>query len=144
MKYHPDSKPFTNLLKMDPKKSKTLILTEKPSVARDFAKALGVKGKKDGYLENEHYIITWALGHLVELFQPQDYDIKWKKWHLKDLPILPARFQYKPIQKTRKQLKIISNLLSKKTTGQVVIATDAGRCMVNNKKKSRFGRRTRG
>ena len=53
-------------------KQKTLILTEKPSVARDFAKALGVKGKKDGYLENENYIITWAVGHLVELFEPQD------------------------------------------------------------------------
>ncbi len=127
MRYCPDSEPFTNLSKMDPKKSKILILTEKPSVARDFAKALGVKGKNDGYLENEHYIITWAVGHLVELFEPQDYDIKWKKWRLEDLPILPARFQYKPVQKTRKQLKIISNLLSKKTPGQVVIATDAGR-----------------
>ena len=108
-------------------KPKTLILTEKPSVARDFAKALGVKGKKDGYLENENYIITWALGHLVELFEPQDYDAKWKKWRLENLPILPSRFQYKPISKTQKQLKIICNLLSKKSPDQLVIATDAGR-----------------
>ncbi len=108
-------------------KQKTLILTEKPSVARDFAKALGVKGKKDGYLENEDYIITWAVGHLVELFEPQDYDPKWKRWRLENLPILPSRFQYKPIPKTQKQLKIICNLLSKKSPDQVVIATDAGR-----------------
>jgi DNA topoisomerase III len=106
---------------------KTLILTEKPSVARDFAKALGVKSKKDGYLENEHYIITWAVGHLVELFEPQDYDTKWKKWRLDNLPILPDFFQYKPIQKTQKQLKIICGLLSKNISEQVVIATDAGR-----------------
>jgi len=112
---------------MGSKKSKTLILTEKPSVARDFAKALGVKGKKDGYLENEDYIITWAVGHLVELFEPQDYDPKWKKWRLENLPIIPSRFQYKPIPKTQKQLKIIFRLLSKNTPDQVVIATDAGR-----------------
>ncbi len=112
---------------MEAKKSKTLILTEKPSVARDFARALGVKGKKDGYLEDEHYIITWAVGHLVELFEPQDYDAGWKKWRLENLPILPDHFQYKPIQKTQKQLKIICRLLSKNTPGQVVIATDAGR-----------------
>jgi DNA topoisomerase III len=113
--------------KMEVKKSKTLILTEKPSVARDFALALGVKGKRDGYLENEDYIITWAVGHLVELFEPQDYDAGWKKWRLENLPILPSHFQYKPIQKTQKQLKIICRLLSKNTPGQVVIATDAGR-----------------
>jgi DNA topoisomerase III len=112
---------------MNLKKSKTLILTEKPSVARDFAKALGVKSKKEGYLENEYYIITWAVGHLVELFEPQDYDTKWKKWRLENLPILPDFFQYKPIQKTQKQLKIICGLLSKNTPEQVVIATDAGR-----------------
>ncbi len=112
---------------MGSKKSKTLILTEKPSVARDFAKALGVKGKKDGYLENEDYIITWAVGHLVELFEPQDYDPKWKKWRLENLPIIPSRFQYKQIPKTQKQLKIIFRLLSKNTPDQVVIATDAGR-----------------
>jgi DNA topoisomerase III len=113
--------------KMDLKKSKILILTEKPSVARDFAKALGVSGKKEGYLEDEHYIITWSVGHLVELFEPQDYDDKWKKWRIENLPILPDHFRYKPIQKTQKQLKIICNLLSKKTPEELVIATDAGR-----------------
>jgi DNA topoisomerase III len=87
----------------------------------------GSKAKKTGYLENEDYIITWAVGHLVELFEPQDYDAKWKKWRLENLPILPSHFQYKPIQKTQKQLKIICGLLSKKSPDQVVIATDAGR-----------------
>ncbi|MEZ4527537.1 MAG: DNA topoisomerase 3 [Desulfobacterales bacterium] len=106
---------------------KTLILTEKPSVARDFAKALAVQGKKEGYLEDNRFIITWALGHLVELLEPEDYDPKWKKWNLESLPILPAEFAYKPIEKTQRQLNIIKKLLSQKDVEKVVVATDAGR-----------------
>ncbi len=106
---------------------KTLILTEKPSVARDFAKALGVKGKQDGYMESDAYVITWAIGHLVELLEPHAYDPRWKSWRLDTLPILPETFQYKPIAKTRKQLRIIRNLLKTHGTAPIVIATDAGR-----------------
>jgi len=107
---------------------KTLILTEKPSVARDFAKALGVNGKKDGYLENEQYVITWAIGHLVELFDPADYDKKWEeRWRLDALPILPEQFKYKPIARTENQLNIIKSVLNQGHFDKIVIATDAGR-----------------
>ena len=106
---------------------KTLILTEKPSVARDFAKALGVRGKKEGYMEDSRYIITWAVGHLVELSAPEDYDSRWKPWRMDTLPIIPEAFQYKPIPKTRKQLNIIRRLLDLSALDRVIIATDAGR-----------------
>jgi DNA topoisomerase-3 len=106
---------------------KTFILTEKPSVAMDFARGLGMRGKKDGYLENDRYIITWALGHLVELFEPQDYDPAWKKWSFENLPVIPDTYRYKPIKKTAKQLKIICRLLSDKNIAKIVVATDAGR-----------------
>ena len=93
----------------------------------DFAKALGVNGRRDGYIEDNDYIITWAVGHLVELLEPQEYDSKWKKWSLDTLPVIPESFQYKPISKTKKQLSIIRKLLQDKSIEKVVIATDAGR-----------------
>ncbi len=104
----------------------TLIITEKPSVARDFAKALGVTNKKNGYIESKDYIITWSVGHLVTLYEPHDYSPKWKTWSLASLPVIPERFSYKPISGTIKQLKIIRNLI-KNHRGEIVIATDAGR-----------------
>lgn len=106
---------------------KTLILTEKPSVARDFANALNVKGKQDGYMADNDYVITWAIGHLVELLEPEEYDEKWKKWRLDTLPILPEQFRYKPMSNTQKQLNIIQRILKKEQFDQLVIATDAGR-----------------
>ena len=105
----------------------TLILTEKPSIARDFAKALGVKGKKDGCLEGGGYVIAWAIGHLVELADPQDYDTKWKRWSLNTLPILPERLKYKPIADVQKQLKVVQKQLKRKDIEKIIIATDAGR-----------------
>ncbi len=105
---------------------KTLILTEKPSVARDFAKALGVPSKK-GWMENDEYIVAWAVGHLVELLEPGEYDSKWKRWSLASLPIIPEEFRYKPIEKTKRQLKIINGFFSQGRVGKIVIATDAGR-----------------
>ncbi|GBC62782.1 DNA topoisomerase III [Desulfonema ishimotonii] len=106
---------------------KTLIITEKPSVAMDFAKALGVNGKHDGYIEDGSYTITWAVGHLVELMAPDEYDPKWKRWRMETLPIIPATFEYKPLPKTRKQLNVIRGLLKRGSLETVVIATDAGR-----------------
>jgi len=106
--------------------SKTLILTEKPSVARDFARALNVRGNRDGYIENNAYIITWAIGHLVELKMPEDYDPRWKSWELTTLPILPEQFKYKPIDSSKKQFQIIQNLMKNKLS-KIIIATDAGR-----------------
>ncbi len=105
---------------------RTLILAEKPSVARDFARALGVQSKKDGYMGDGDTIITWAVGHLLELLEPEDYDPRWKRWNLSTLPILPERFDYKPLSKTKKQLGVIRKLLQS-PLDRVVIATDAGR-----------------
>ncbi|MCP4113968.1 MAG: DNA topoisomerase III [Desulfobacteraceae bacterium] len=104
-----------------------LILTEKFSVASDFAKALGVKAKKDGYFEGDAHVITWAVGHLVELFEPDDYDAGLKKWRVETLPLIPERFRYKPIKKTLKQFRTIKTLLTKRRFDRIIIATDAGR-----------------
>ncbi|CAB1082967.1 DNA topoisomerase III (EC [Olavius algarvensis Delta 1 endosymbiont] len=106
---------------------KTLILTEKPSVAMDFARGLGIRGKQDGYIENDRYIITWAVGHLVELYEPQDYNPALKKWSFDNLPIIPKSYKYKPIKRTEKQLNIIRRLLAEKNIDRIVVATDAGR-----------------
>ncbi|MBF0101602.1 MAG: DNA topoisomerase 3 [Desulfobacterales bacterium] len=106
---------------------RTFILTEKPSVARDFAQALGVTQKRQGYLENQHFIITWAIGHLVELYEPQDYDPKWSTWQFDRLPVIPKQFLTKPIPKTQSQLQCILELLSRESYEKIIIATDAGR-----------------
>ena len=107
---------------------KTLILTEKPSVAVDFVKALHVQGKYNGYFENNEFIITFAVGHLVELFSPEDYKgHTWKTWSLNTLPIFPNQFQYKPVNHAKKQLSIVQNLLGRKDIEKIIIATDAGR-----------------
>ncbi len=104
-----------------------LILTEKFSVASDFAKALGVKNKKDGYFEGDAHVITWAVGHLVELFEPDDYDPGLKKWRVETLPLIPDRFRYKPIKRTYQQFRTIKTLLTKRRFDRIIIATDAGR-----------------
>lgn len=101
-----------------------LILTEKPSVARDFARALGLKAR-DGYYEGNGVLVTFAVGHLFELYAPHDYDSSLKKWSWETLPIVPERFKRKEIKDTQKQLRIIRTLIRK--ASEVVIATDAGR-----------------
>lgn len=106
---------------------KKLILTEKPSVARDFAAALGITSKSDGFIEGDEYVITWAIGHLLELKAPGEYDAKWKRWSLDSLPILPDRLGYKSVSKTRKQLSVIKKQLKRKDIAEVIVATDAGR-----------------
>ncbi len=104
-----------------------LILTEKFSVAADFAKALGIKGKKEGCFQGPTHVIVWAVGHLVELFEPSDYDSGLKRWQLSTLPLIPENFKYKPIRRSFKQFKIIKSLLTRGEFDRVVIATDAGR-----------------
>lgn len=109
---------------------KTLILTEKPSVARDFAQALSrsrsaVSG--EGFIETDDYVITWAIGHLLAPFDPDDYDPKFKKWSLATLPILPAEFKFKAQPKTKKQLDVIKRLLKRSDLDRLIVATDAGR-----------------
>ena len=109
---------------------KTLILTEKPSVARDFAIAIA-NGKSsvgtDGYIETDDYVITWAIGHLLAPYDPEDYDPKFKRWSLATLPILPSEFKFKAQPKTKKQLDIIKRLLKRADLNRLIVATDAGR-----------------
>jgi DNA topoisomerase-3 len=109
--------------------AKTLVIAEKPSVGRDVAAALpGVFQKQEGYLEGDHYVITWAVGHLVELQEPEDYDERWKKWRMADLPIVPEEFKLRPRDtKSKKQLKVIEKLLVRDDVDAVINACDAGR-----------------
>ncbi|MEC8624092.1 MAG: DNA topoisomerase III [Bdellovibrionota bacterium] len=108
---------------------KKLILTEKPSVARDFAKSLSIPINRNikGHFEGPNYIITWALGHLFSPFKPEEYDPTLKKWSIDNLPILPEPFQYSPIAKTKDQLRIIFKILKRSDLEEIIIATDAGR-----------------
>ncbi len=110
--------------------SKTLVIAEKPSVGRDLAAALPGPFQKpdEGYLESDRYVVTWAVGHLVELAEPEDYDERWKKWRMADLPIVPPDFRLKPRDaKSRKQLKLIEKLLKRGDVERVINACDAGR-----------------
>lgn len=106
---------------------KNLVLTEKPSVARDIAGVLGKFTRREGYLENNDYVITWAIGHLVELAPPDDYKPELKKWRLDTLPILPATFKLRVKSQTAQQYKIVKTLLHRQDVARVVCATDAGR-----------------
>lgn len=106
---------------------KTLIIAEKPSVARDIAKVFSVNGKQDGYLFNDNTIISWAVGHLVTLSEPEDYDDKYKKWSKNTLPILPEKMSLKGIMKTKKQLIILNNLMNSDDVTGIICATDSGR-----------------
>lgn len=106
---------------------KTLVLAEKPSVARDIAKVLKCSKKIDGALEGETYIVTWALGHLVTLADPESYDSKYKEWKLEYLPMLPEQFQLEVIKQSGKQYHAVKKQLHRKDVGEIVIATDAGR-----------------
>ncbi|MCT2538211.1 DNA topoisomerase III [Aquibacillus koreensis] len=107
--------------------SKTVVLAEKPSVARDIAKVLNCSKKGNGYLEGSKYIVTWALGHLVTLADPEAYDDKYKTWKLEDLPMLPPNLKLVVIKKTGKQFSAVKSQLTRKDVSDVVIATDAGR-----------------
>ena len=104
-----------------------VVVAEKPSVARDIARVLKCAERHDGYLGNDRYRVTWALGHLVSLQEPDEIDEKYKKWSADDLPILPENIPTKVLPKTRKQFKIVSSLLNAEDTESVICATDAGR-----------------
>lgn len=106
---------------------KKVVLCEKPSVGRDIARVLNCSKKGDGYLEGQEYIVTWALGHLVTLADPETYDDKYKAWRLEDLPMLPSELKLVVIKKTGKQFQAVKTQLLRKDVGEVIIATDAGR-----------------
>lgn len=107
--------------------AKTLVLTEKPSVAKDIARVLGCNRSGNGCIVGDKYIVTWALGHLVTLADPEAYDDKYKSWRMEDLPMLPGRMKLVVIGQTSKQFKAVSSLLSSAEVSDIVIATDAGR-----------------
>ncbi|WP_210608261.1 DNA topoisomerase III [Priestia flexa] len=106
---------------------KSLVLAEKPSVARDLARVLGCTQTKKGYIEGPNYVVTWALGHLVELQTPEDYDNQYKTWRMEDLPIMPEKMKLKVIKKTSPQFRTVSQLAKRSDIKELVIATDAGR-----------------
>jgi DNA topoisomerase-3 len=103
----------------------TIILAEKPSVAASFAATLGVP-RENGYYRNGDYTVTNCIGHLLQLYDPQDYDAKYRKWSLDDLPIVPDPFRHKPSETTKQQLDLVAGLL-RQHCDKLVIATDAGR-----------------
>jgi len=104
-----------------------LIVTEKPSVGRDIAKVLKVSGKSDGYLHNDSYVISWAIGHLITLCDPEDYDAALKRWKIDALPIIPGELRLKAIYKTKKQLNVLSKWMKSSKITEIICATDAGR-----------------
>lgn len=106
---------------------KKLIITEKPSVARQFAKALGVSGNNNGYIENNDWIITWCVGHLVTLSYPEKYDPALKEWDLETLPFLPKAYRYEVISRVRDQFDIVKGLLNRRDVDVIYNAGDAGR-----------------
>lgn len=105
----------------------TLVLAEKPSVARDIACVLGAREKGENCLIGKDYVVTWALGHLVTLKEPQELDERYTRWKKEDLPILPARMETKVIKKTRSQFLAVKKLMNDKETGDIICATDSGR-----------------
>lgn len=104
-----------------------LIVAEKPSVAMSYAKVLGATNRQDGYLEGNGYLVSWCVGHLVELAPPNVYDEKYVKWSIADLPILPEKWQYLVSASTKKQFGILQKLMNRSDVDSIVCATDAGR-----------------
>ena len=104
-----------------------LVLAEKPSVAQSIAKVLGAAKREDGYLEGNGYVVSWCVGHLVELAQPEVYDAKYSKWAYADLPIFPMDWQYEVSAGTKKQFGILKKLMAREDVASLVCATDAGR-----------------
>lgn len=107
--------------------AKSLIITEKPSVAQEFARILGVNGRNDGYIENDDYVITWCVGHLVEMVYPEAYDEKYKRWRLEDLPFLPEEYKYNVIPDVSKQYDTVHRMLFREDIETVYWAGDAGK-----------------
>ena len=104
-----------------------LVIAEKPSVAQSLAKVIGATNKKDGYLEGNGYIVSWCVGHLIELARPESYDEKYSKWRKEDLPIFPAPFSYQVTASTKKQYQVLKDLMKRLDVDGLIEATDAGR-----------------
>jgi len=108
--------------------AKNLYIAEKPSVAREFARVLGLRtSNNDGYMESDEAIFTWCIGHLVTMSYPDAYDAIYKRWSLSTLPFIPAEFKYEIIENVKKQFKIVSSLLNRKDVATIYVCTDSGR-----------------
>lgn len=107
--------------------AKSLVLAEKPSVGREIARVLGCRKGAEGYLEGDRYVVTWALGHLVTLADPDVYEKKWEKWEMEDLPMLPQNMKLVVIPQTGKQFRVVQSLMKRGDISELIIATDAGR-----------------
>ncbi|EID19868.1 DNA topoisomerase 3 [Streptococcus anginosus] len=106
---------------------RTLVISEKPSVAISISKVLGATKKKDGYYEGNGYIVSWCIGHLIQMANPDSYDEKYAKWNIKDLPIIPEEYKYEAAKSTKKKLNILKKLMNDKDVEFVINACDAGR-----------------
>lgn len=105
---------------------KQLVIAEKPSAARDMARVLHCSQKSQGALEGNQYVVTWGLGHLVTLADPECYDEKYKSWKLEDLPLMPEKLKTQVIGQTGKQFQTVKKLIHRKDIDTVIIATDVG------------------
>ena len=106
---------------------KTLVLAEKPSVGRELSRILGCAPKGKGFAEGQKFVVTWALGHLVTLAEPDDYDAKYRTWRLEDLPMLPEAMKLKVIRESSNQFRVVAGLMKRDDLHEMVVATDAGR-----------------
>ena len=113
---------------MSQSKGKDLFIAEKPSVAREFAKALKYRmTNRDGYMESEEAVVTWCVGHLVTMSYPEAYDPALKRWSLQTLPFLPEEYKYEVIPGVQKQFDIVSSLLNREDVTTINVSTDSGR-----------------
>ena len=107
---------------------KSLYIAEKPSVAKEFAKALKYNMRnRDGYMESEEAVVTWCVGHLVTMSYPEVYDEKYKRWSLETIPFIPDQFKYEVIDSVKKQFGIVSGLLNRADVETIYVCTDSGR-----------------
>ncbi len=104
-----------------------LVIAEKPSVAISIAKVIGATKKKDGYYEGNGYRVSWCVGHLIQMANPDSYDEKYAKWNMEDLPIIPSEYKYEVSKSTKKQFSVLKKLLNDKEVENVINACDAGR-----------------
>ena len=107
---------------------KSLFIAEKPSVALEFARVLGVSGeRKDGYLESKDAVVTWCVGHLITMSYPEKYDPALKRWTMESLPFIPGTWKYEVIENVKKQYKVVAGLLTRKDVDRIYVCTDSGR-----------------
>ena len=104
-----------------------LVIAEKPSVALSIAKVLGADDKKDGYVEGNGYKVSWCVGHLIQMANPDAYDSRYAKWNMEDLPIFPKEYKYEVTKATKKQFSILRKLMNESSVDTIINACDAGR-----------------